>query len=186
MSETAIQRLARGGYHPLIICEGTAEEVITKKLLSADALIFPRDSIVDITRKRKASEIQTDFLSYDFPWPVCIMRVLDSRKESFRLGALYTNRFPVVNVVTHPEMEILAVIREGAWQKWSKAKSRVRPSEYCKQELGMKVIKRAAFLEEFWDAESIIAAAREYRRVSKILSGEFCLADVIKENLLNA
>lgn len=184
MSENAVQRLVREGYHALIICEGTAEEVVIKKLIDADALIFPQEDVIEVTRTRKASEIQANYLSYDFPWPVCIMRVLDSRKESFQLGSLYVNRYPVINVFTHPEMEALVIVREGMWQQWSKVKSSVRPSVYCKQELGMKKIKRAAFLEAYWDVGSIVAAVRDYRRLSKIPAGELCLADVIKEDLI--
>ena len=184
MGENVVQRLAREGYHALIVCEGTAEEVVIKKLIKADALIFSQKTIIDVTRTRKASEIQANYLSYDFPWPLCIVRVLDSRKESFRLGALYADRYPVVNVYTHPEMEVLAIIREGAWQRWSKVKSSMHANVFCRQRLGMKTIKRAAFLETYWDAESIISAAREYRRLSKIPTGELCLADVIREDLV--
>ncbi|MGN0262624.1 MAG: hypothetical protein ACI4B9_07295 [Eggerthellaceae bacterium] len=166
------------GYHPIISCEGTAEQIAIETLLSKDALIFPKADVVSVTRTRKAADIQTEFLNYDYDWPVCIIRILDSRKERFKLGNLYSERFPVLSYVTHPEMEVLAIIREDAWNQWHK--SRKKPSDFCKQELGMSEIKRANFLKDYWDADSLTAAACEYRRLSKIPKGELCLADLIR------
>lgn len=106
------------GYHPIISCEGTAEQVAVDILLEADALVFSEADVVDVTRLRKASDIQDSYLNLDYDWPVCIVRVLDSRKERFKLGNLYAGRFPVVSYVTHPEIEVLAIIREGSWRRW--------------------------------------------------------------------
>lgn len=166
------------GYHPVISCEGTAEKVTVDILLEADALVFPEADVVDVTRLRKASDIQDNYLNLDYDWPVCIVRVLDSRKERFKLGNLYAGRFPVVSYVTHPEIEVLPIIREGAWRRWHGG--RMKPSDFCKQELGMREVKREGFLRDYWDADSLTAAAREYRRLSKIPKGELCLADLIR------
>lgn len=170
--------LGLDGCHPLISCEGTAEETIVRKLVTADALVFPSESIIEITRKRKAKDIQSEFLNYDYEWPVCILRVLDSKNEAFRLGTLYADRFPVRSFYTHPEVEILAIIREDEWRSWSKGHK--KPSQFCKEELRMTDIKRRDFLESYWSAESIAAAAREYKRLAKLDSGELCLADLIR------
>ena len=176
MADGGLKRLV--GYHPLFVCEGTAEQVIVDKLLKSDVLVFPAEDVLDITRTRKAADIEDGFLSYDYDWPVCIVRVLDSRKEGFRLGKLFSARFPVANVVTHPEVEILAIIREGEWGRWQR--SGKRPSDYCKQDLKMRGIKAMTFLERYWDVESITRAAIEYRRVSDIPRHEICLADLIR------
>ena len=75
------------GCHPIFSCEGTAEQVVVRKLLEADVLVFPAVDVVEVTRKRKASDIQADFLGFDYDWPVCIVRVLDSRKvRTWRIG----------------------------------------------------------------------------------------------------
>lgn len=66
------------GYHPVISCEGTAEKVTVDILLEADALVFPESDVVAVTRLRKASDIQDNYLNLDYDWPVCIVRVLDS------------------------------------------------------------------------------------------------------------
>ena len=86
------------GRLPIISCEGAGEEVVIKKLVAANRLIFPSSDVVDITRKRKASDIQSDYLGFEYDWPVCILRVLDSPREQFRLGRLYASRFPVASV----------------------------------------------------------------------------------------
>lgn len=54
------------GYHPIISCEGTAEQVAVETLLEADALVFPAGDIVDVTRVRKASDIQDEYLKFDY------------------------------------------------------------------------------------------------------------------------
>lgn len=136
------------GYHPIISCEGTAEQVAVEILLEAGALVFPESDVVAVTRLRKSPDIQNKFLNYDYDWPVCVVRVLDSRKERFKLGNLYGGR--------------------------------MKPSDFCKQELGMHEVKREGFLKRYWDADSLTAAAREYKRLSKIPKGELCLADLIR------
>ena len=166
------------GYHPIISCEGTAEQVAVDILLEADALVFSEADVVDVTRLRKASDIQDNYLNLDYDWPVCIVRVLDSRRERFKLGNLYAGRFPVVSYVTHPEIEVLAIIREASRRRWHGG--RIKPSAFCKQELGMHEVKREGFLKSYWDADSLTAAAREYKRLSKIPKGELCLADLIR------
>lgn len=163
--------------HAIISCEGTVEQVIVEKLLEADALILPAENVVDVTRKRSAAGIKEEYLNYDYPWSVCIVRVLDSRTEKFVLGKLYT-RFRVLSFITHPEAEILAVIRERAWDKWKR--SGKKPSDFCKQDLGMSEIKSSEFLAAYWDVDSVARAAREYRRLSKIGKDELCLADLIR------
>lgn len=59
------------GYHPIISCEGTAEQVAVDILLEADALVFSEADVVDVTRLRKASDIQDNYLNLDYDWPVC-------------------------------------------------------------------------------------------------------------------
>lgn len=174
----ALERLA--GFHPIISCEGRGEEVIVKKLVAADKLVFPKTDVVDITRSRKAVDIQNVYLGFEYDWPVCVLRVLDSPRERFRLGRLYANRFPVVSVYTRPEIEMLVIIREGKYSDYAKLKSSTKPSIYCRDTLRMRNVKSGDFLESYWDAESIAAAAREYRRVSHLDHGELCLADIIR------
>lgn len=96
----------------------------------------------DISRTRKASSIQDEYLKYDYEWPVAIARIIDSRGERFELGNLYRDRYPVVNFITHPEIEMLAIVREGKFDEYTRIrKSSFKPSDYCKTVLGMRQIK---------------------------------------------
>lgn len=82
------------------------------------ALVFPKDNIVDITRKRKAADIQSGYLRFEYDWPVCVVRILDSLRERFGLGSLYASRFPVISVHTKLEIEMLIIIREGEYSEY--------------------------------------------------------------------
>lgn len=74
----------------LCICEGKAERAIIDLLLDNDKLIFKRESLIekDLSKVgRKATDVEK-FLNLDFDKEVVILRVLDSRKENFRLNNL--------------------------------------------------------------------------------------------------
>lgn len=168
--------------HPLIICEGACEEVIVEKLLDEERLAFPSENVIDVTRMRGAAQIQENFLVYDVDEPACIIRLLDSLTERFVLGPLYRERFPVHDFHTRPEIEMLAILREGHYDQYAKRrKGKMKPSEYCMQILKLTEIKHRDFLEEYWDIASLVTAIREYKRVSKLSRGEHCLADLLKE-----
>ena len=167
-------------HHPIISCEGTCEEIIVSRLVESDALIFPRDSVIDITRKRKSNDIQDEYLKFEYDWPVCIVRVLDSLRERFRLGTLYAERYPIVNIYTRPEIEMLIIIRENKYNDYIKQKSTLKPSIFCKNNLKLPHVKSAAFLQKYWsDTAEIVEAAIEYRRLTHLERGELTLADII-------
>ena len=166
--------------HVLFVCEGTFEQVMVETLLAADAFVMSKSNVVGITRSRKASQVQEGFLNYDYDWPVTIVRIIDSRKEKFKLGKLYSDRYEVVNVHTRPEAEMLVIAKEGRFTDYAKHKSKMKPSEYCVQVLGMGRVKSREYLQDYWDAESLYAAAREYKRLQKLDKGEVCLADILK------
>lgn len=58
----------------------------------------------------------------------------------------------VVNLRTHPEIEMLVIINEGMYGKYTNGSKRLKPSDYCKRELGMKQVKSRAWLERYWAA----------------------------------
>lgn len=170
----------KDGEHALFVCEGTFEQVAITILKDAGVLVTPRENIIAITRLRKASQVQDKYLNYDYDWPVAIVRIIDSRKEQFRLGNLYRDRFTVTNVYTRPEAEMLVIAREGCFTDYAKRKSKMKPSEYCVQVLGLSDVKSRPFLERYWNVDSLSAAAREYKRLQKLDKGEICLADLLK------
>jgi len=155
----------------ICICEGAAEETITNLLLDNDLLLFNRTNLVgkEITRKRKGSEIENLFLHRDYTKAVNIIRILDSKGEKFRLGKLYAERYPVYNIYTRPEIEMLLILAEGHYQKYlQKAKSSQKPSFYCKTELFVKEhIKSKDFLLSYFsNANQLVSAIQQYDQVA--------------------
>lgn len=148
-------------------------------LAEAEAFVFPSANIVGIVKNRSVKPVE-QLLGYEYDWPVTVLRVVDTATERFNLGNLYKDRFPVVSVLTKPEIEILVIINEGKWASYQKLKSRVKPSDYCKRELCMPHVKSRSFLESYWDADSLVKACFEYCRLRKRSKGELFIADVLK------
>lgn len=163
------------------IVEGTAEAVIIEKLLDEDKLIFSREDLIeeDIIRYRDAMSFQTRYLGFEYPKPICIYRILDSRKEKFKLGKAYQEKIKIINVITSPEIEMLIILAEGKYKEYRKTK--MKPSDYCKSALNMKRVKSRAFLEKYFcDTTKLISAIKEYNRVSKRRANETQLIDLLK------
>ena len=70
------------------ICEGTAERVIIDLLLNNDKLIFSRDDLLEheIIRCRNAKKFEEQYLRKGFTEQITVLRILDSRREKFRLS----------------------------------------------------------------------------------------------------
>lgn len=104
----------------ICICECAAEQAIIELLLDHNSLVFAHDNLVgrEVTRKRKSSEIQSSFLNRAYQRRVNILRILDSKKDSFKLPPLYAERYPVHNIYTRPEIEMLLIIAEGQVEKY--------------------------------------------------------------------
>lgn len=151
----------------ICICEGAAEQAIIELLLDHNSLVFTHDNLVgrEITRKRKASEIQDSFLNLAYQRQVNILRILDSKKDSFKLPSLYAERFPVHNIYTRPEIEMLLIIAEGQSENYlQKEKSRYKPSAYCAEVLFPgKHIKSREFIQDYFaDINKLHNAIRLY------------------------
>ena len=155
----------------ICICEGAAEEAIINLLIDNDLLVFTRSNLVgrEITRKRKGSEIENSFLHRDYTKPVNIVRILDSKGEKFKLGKLYTELYPVYNIYTRPEIEMLLILAEGHYKRYlQKSKSNQKPSLYCQSEIfSRKHIKSKDFLQDYFqDTSLLISAIKQYNQVA--------------------
>ncbi len=163
------------------ICEGTAEQVIVSKLLAADRLIFTRDDLLDgeLIRTRGASAFEQRYLRKGFQDKITVLRVLDSRRENFKMSKAYEHKIDVINVITAPEIEMLIILNEGKYDAYKR--SRKKPSDFCKEDLKMGSVKNREFVENYFsNTDHLIAAIREYRRVSNIPAGEYTLFDLMK------
>ncbi len=167
-------------------CEGAAEEAVMDMLLDNECLIFGRKSLVGrkVTRRRKAEDIQQQFLNRDFsPYKVSILRILDSRSEKFKLGKLYEKRFPVYTVRTTPEIEMLLIIAENEDMEYRQQhKTRCKPSEYCQNvlKLGSTIKSNDFWHDYFFDVNKLLNALRKYHeRWSN--KDEYSIYDLLKD-----
>ena len=175
------------------ICEGSAERAIIKILLDKNRLIFTWDDLLDgeILRCRNAKnaplektedekKFEEQHLRKAFTDRITVLRVLDSRREEFKLSKAYASKIDVVNVITAPEIEMLVIFTEGKYEEYKKSKK--KPSAFCKEDLRIADVKSTHFVESYFaDINVLIKAIREYQRVSRIQRGEYALADLLKE-----
>lgn len=163
------------------ICEGSAEQAVIDILLEHDLLIFRRSDMLEeeVLRCRSADAFEKRYLRKGFNGKISVIRILDSRRENFKLGKAYKDKVDVINVVTAPEIEMLIILAEDKYEQFKK--SGKKPSLFCKEELKMKNVKSGEFVQEYFsDVYVLINAIREYQRVSKRRDGEYTLLDLLR------
>ena len=163
------------------ICEGTAEQVIMDLLLDNNKLIFSRNELLEheVLRCRTGKNFEEQYLRKGFTEQITVFRILDSRRENFKLCKAYQNKVKIINVITAPEIEMLVILNEGKYADYKK--SGKKPSEYCKSDLKYHDVKSATFVRSYFnDIDILIRAIIEYKRVSNIQRNEITLADILK------
>lgn len=163
------------------ICEGTAEQVIIDLLLDNNKLIFSRNELLEheVLRCRTGKNFEEQYLRKGFTEQITVFRILDSRRENFKLSKAYQSKVKIINVITAPEIEMLVIINEGKYSDYKK--SGKKPSEYCKSDLKYREVKSATFVKSYFDdIDILIRAIIEYKRVSNVKRNEITLADILK------
>lgn len=163
------------------ICEGAAEEAIIDILVDHGLLIFSRSEMLDekVIRCRSARKFEEHYLRKGFTDQISVIRILDSRREKFRLSKAYAHKIDVINVITAPEIEMLIIQNEGAYERFKR--SGKKPSEFCKTDLRMHNVKSYDFVKEYFsNPETLVNAIKEYRRIANIPNGEYTLLDIMK------
>lgn len=163
------------------ICEGSAEKAIMNILIDNDSVIFSREDLLDgeVIRCRSAKKFEEQYLRKGFTDKITVFRILDSRREKFAIGKAYQHKIDVINVITAPEIEMLIILNEGEYKSFKKSKK--KPSDFCKEDLGFADVKSTKFVENYFsDIDTLLQAICEYKRVSKIKNGEITLADLLK------
>ena len=164
------------------ICEGSAEKAIMNILLDNDLLIFKREELLEeeVLSCRSAKNFEERYLRKTFDDKISVIRILDSRKENFKLSKAYENKVDVVNIITAPEIEILAIIKEDKYLDFKKSK--LKPSDYCKQVLRMSHVKNYdSVIEYFSDADTLVEAIKKYKEIKNLPKGELTLIDLLAE-----
>ena len=91
------------------ICEGAAENAVMDILLDADLLVFSREEMLEeaVIRCREGNKFEQKYLRKGFADKISVIRILDSRREKFKIGKAYEHKIDVINVITAPEIETL-------------------------------------------------------------------------------
>ncbi|MDF7664663.1 hypothetical protein [Bifidobacterium sp. ESL0745] len=199
-----LQRIIGNGL-VLFSCEGVAEGVIVTKLIEHDLTFLDRAQIVQddsadedetdvhwFTNERHERRIEDAFLNEDYGNDVFVLSVKDQQKHGLKFRETYTTRLhPVhaINIITHPEIEMLVLYREGQdqqFRKWYERNKRslgknAKPSKFCTTELRMADVKEYSFLKPYWDDETeLVGALNAYRQHTVNEPGDFMLADLLK------
>lgn len=162
------------------ICEGATEKKIVELLLDAKKLTFNYEDLLEneVLRCRSADVFEKRCLRKGFTEKITVLRILDSRRENFKLSKAYADKVKVINVITAPEIEMLIIFHEGKYENFKK--SHKKPSIYCKEDLGYSEVKSKSFVENYFhNINDLVAAIIEYKRVSKVQRGEITLADLL-------
>lgn len=163
------------------ICEGSAEAAIIDLLLDNNLLIFQREEMIDeqVLRCRDGKTFEARYLRKGFDDKVSVIRILDSRRENFKLGKAYQSKVDLINVITAPEIEMLIILNEGKYAEFKK--SGKKPSDFCKEDLRMPDVKSYLFIKKYFsDMDTLLRAIKKYHEMSKIRKGEYTLLDLLK------
>lgn len=163
------------------ICEGAAESAIMDVLLNNDLLVFKREEILDesVIRCRDGKTFETRYLRKGFKEQISVIRILDSRRENFKLSKAYESKVDVINIITAPEIEMLIIFSEDKYNEFKK--SGKKPSIFCKEDLKMSSVKSYDFVKKYFEnPEILVKAIKKYNEISKIRKGEYTLLDLLK------
>ena len=157
--------------HVLFACEGTAEQVIIQCLCEAGELVVSperavrsRDGRIGTTHK-KAKVIQQEFLNTDYRDGLVIARIYDTNPGSFTLDKVYVPPLGstlVADFITSPEIEALILVRENEWRTFEARRGSDRElnaSDWCKQRLGYRELKKREFLTKYWSDPNVVRKA---------------------------
>lgn len=162
------------------ICEGSAEKAILNVLLDNDLLIFRKEELIEeeLLSCRGAKAFEERYLRKTFDDKISVIRILDSRKEKFKLSKAYENKVDVVNIITAPEIEILIILNEGKYQEFKKSK--LKPSDFCKQVLKIPHVKNYDFVYNYFsDANNLMNILNQYKKLPNTPDCELSLTDLL-------
>lgn len=82
------------------ICEGAAENAIMDILLDKELLVFSREEMLEesVIRCRDGKKFEQKYLRKGFAEKISVIRILDSRREKFKIGKAYEHKIDVINV----------------------------------------------------------------------------------------
>lgn len=169
------------GTYVACIAEGTAEQIIIELLLDQHLLIFEREKLIEekVLRCRGANAFENRYLRKEYKGKITVFRILDSRREKFKLSKMYQDKVDVINIITAPEIEMLIILSEDRFKDYKK--SNMKPSEFCIKVLKYREVKSKEFVKKYFsDTDFLVAAIKKYVSVSNIRKGEKTLLDLLR------
>ena len=153
------------------ICEGAAEKVIMELLLDANMLTFTQDDLLDgeLIRCRSAKNFEEQYLRKGFTEKITVLRILDSRREQFKLSKAYEHKIDVINIITAPEIEMLVILNEGKYEDFKK--SGKKPCDFCKTDLKYPNAKKSGiflFCINFNYCNLLVSGASLFRKANAV------------------
>ncbi|WDF82344.1 hypothetical protein PQ472_10695 [Lacticaseibacillus pabuli] len=151
-----------------LICEGGAEKAILTLLLDNDKLKYTWNDLLksQLFDERSASKFADKHLGMDMSKKVHIIRVLDSRKEKFKLARQYQQKVSRIdNLYTRPEIEVLYLINEDKYDDFERQKNiEKKPSLYISKTLHIRDAKKPYIVTAYWSdrVDELVAAIKEY------------------------
>mgnify|MGYP004702373339 CR=1 FL=1 len=168
------------------ICEGAFERIVMEVLLDADCLEFSWCDLLegDLVDLRNARRFTERYLHRDYgETHIRIIRILDSRSERFDIPEFFQGKISrIQSYFTRPEIEILVIIHEACYDEYTKKYAKMKPSVYCKSILAYPNVKRAHFVQKYFNGvEKLIYALKRYKELRG--HTELCIYDLLKESI---
>ena len=163
------------------ISQGSADSAIMDMQLDNGLVIFSREEMneEEVSRCREGRKFEEKYLRKGFMDKISVIRILDSRRENFKLSKAYAGKVDVINVITAPEIEMLIIFNEDKYKEFKK--SGKKPSSFCKEDLKMAEVKSYDFVKEYFsDPMVLVAAIKKYHEMSKVQKGEYTLLDLLR------
>lgn len=163
------------------ICEGSAESAIIDILLDHGLLIFQREEMLEeeVIRCRSGKKFEEKYLRKGFTDKISVIRILDSRREKFKISRAYEHKVDVINIITAPEIEMLIIFREDKYKDFKK--SGKKPSDFCKEDLKMPGVKSYEFVKSYFaDPMVLVDVIKKYHETAKVRKGEYTLLDILR------
>lgn len=164
------------------MCEGGAETAIMDILLDNNLLLFNRSQLIDerVIPRISVRNFEREYLRKEYDQKIIILRVIDSRVEKFCLNKPYRCQVEVIDIITAPEIEMLIIVSKKKYDDYCKSNIR-KPSEYCKNVLGIKNVKKQEYVRSYFnDPLFLVDSIKEYHRVHKLKKSDMSLYDLLK------
>ena len=75
----------------------------------------------EVIRCRDGKRFEEKYLRKGFLEKISVIRILDSRRENFKLSKAYEHKVDVINVITAPEIEMLIIFNEDKYKEFKKS-----------------------------------------------------------------